>query len=268
MASPCDNVMTASLHSTSRYIPRSPDPRARLRLFCFPYAGGGIAPFRTWSSGLPPETDLCPVQLPGRENRLKEPPFSSLPPLIQELGDALRPYMDIPFAFFGYSMGGLIAFELARVLRRAGGPAPFRLLVAAVLPPERLVTVPPIHHLSDNAFIKALCLRYEGLQQAVLQNAELMRLCLPALRADLTLLDTYEYRPEEPLDCAVSAFGGLRDRVITREDVEGWRAHTRGTFTARIFPGGHFFLAGSQALLLQAISHDLRKGAAGFKAGP
>jgi len=252
--------MADSSHSTSPYVPIAPDPRARVRLFCFPYAGGGIAPFRSWSSGLPPGTDLCPVQLPGRETRLREPAFSSLPPLVEQLADALRPYMDIPFAFFGYSMGGLIAFELARLLRRAGRPGPFRLFAAAVLPPERLVTVPPIHHLSDDAFIKALCLRYEGLQQAVLQNAELMQLCLPILRADLTLLDTYEYTPDDPLDCPISAFGGLRDRVITREDIERWRAHTRGPCTARIFPSGHFFINDDRMLLLAAISHDLKKG--------
>jgi medium-chain acyl-[acyl-carrier-protein] hydrolase len=233
-----------------------------MRLFCFPYAGGGITPFQTWSSGLPPGVDLCPVQLPGRENRLSEPPFRSLPPLVQELRDVLQPYMDIPFAFFGYSMGGLIGFELARQLRQAGRPGPVRLFVAAVLPPEQIVTVPPIHHLSDDAFLKALSARYEGLQQAVLENAELMALCLPVLRADLTVLDTYAYTPDDPLDCPISAFGGLRDRVITRQDVEAWRGHTRGAFTIRMFPGGHFFLHDDRLLLLQAISQDLRK--AGF----
>src|SRR5215467_15197573 len=89
-------------------------PHALLRLFCFPYAGGGASLFRLWSDSLPPEIDMCPVHLPGREGRLKEPPFTSLTPLIQALAQALRPYMDIPFVFFGYSMGALISFELAR----------------------------------------------------------------------------------------------------------------------------------------------------------
>ena len=93
-----------------------PKPRAqaRLRLFCFPYAGGGTSIFRTWLDDLPPSIQICSVQLPGRESRLREPCFTRLEPLVQALVQAFPPYLDMPYAFFGHSLGALIGFELAR----------------------------------------------------------------------------------------------------------------------------------------------------------
>src|SRR4051812_38568638 len=93
-----------------------PNPAARLRLFCFPFAGGGASAFRLWSQGLPLTVDVCPVQPPGRETRFREPAYTRLPPLVTALADALRPHFDRPFAFFGHSMGAIVAFELAREL--------------------------------------------------------------------------------------------------------------------------------------------------------
>ena len=100
---------------------RKPNPQARLRLFCFPYAGAGAAMFRTWPDFLPPDVEVCPVQFPGRGTRLAERPFTQLEPLVQELHRALAPLFDKPFAFFGYSLGALVAFELARHHRRQSG---------------------------------------------------------------------------------------------------------------------------------------------------
>src|SRR5881398_82569 len=85
-----------------------PNPRANVRLFCFPYAGGGASIFRTWANDVPTGVEVCPVQLPGRESRLIEQPFTRLSPLVQALAQAISPYLDVPFAFFGHSMGALI----------------------------------------------------------------------------------------------------------------------------------------------------------------
>jgi len=89
-----------------------PNPRANVRLFCFPYAGGGASIFRTWANDVPTGVEVCPVQLPGRESRLIEQPFTRLSSLVQALAQAISPYLDVPFAFFGHSMGALISFEL------------------------------------------------------------------------------------------------------------------------------------------------------------
>src|SRR5438552_2333015 len=146
-----------------------PDPRARLRLFCFPYAGGGASQFRTWAEGLPPEVELCPVQLPGREGRLRETPFTRIAPLVAALVTALRGYLDTPYAFFGHSLGALVGFELARALRRTGGPGPRGLLVSAYRAPDLPDPDPPLHLLSSPAFWDELR-RLNGTPPEVLAN--------------------------------------------------------------------------------------------------
>src|SRR5262245_63225231 len=108
----------------------SPRPAASVRLFCFPYAGGGASVFRGWADCLPGAVEVCPVQMPGRETRFREPAFTRLPPLVEALAASLRPHLDRPFAFFGHSLGALVAFELARRLRRDRGPEPIRLFAS------------------------------------------------------------------------------------------------------------------------------------------
>jgi medium-chain acyl-[acyl-carrier-protein] hydrolase len=238
-----------------------PNPQARLRLFCFPYAGGGALTYRTWPdvlirNDLPALVEVFPVQIPGRETRLMEPPFTQLAPLEQAVAQALRPYLGLPFAFFGHSMGALIGFELARHLRRQGSPGPLCLFVSAHRAPHLPDPHPPIHALPTPAFVQELR-HLNGTPEAVLQNAELMDLLLPLLRADLAVDETYVYADEEPLDCPISCFGGLQDRTVEREELEAWRDHTRGPFTLRTFPGDHFFLNSARAPLLRALSQDL-----------
>jgi medium-chain acyl-[acyl-carrier-protein] hydrolase len=240
----------------SRFAAFEASPNARARLFCFPYAGGGATVFRTWRSGLPAGIDLCPVQLPGRENRLHEPPFTSIGPLVEALEEALQPYMNVPFAFFGYSLGALIAFEFARLLRRRGAAEPLRLFTAAAQAPH-LSRPPPISNLPDDVFIEALSRRYEGMQQEVLTDPSLMKLFLPALRADFTLLDGYTYAPAPPLNCPITALGGTRDHVIDPQRIRAWAVHTLAEFKIRMLPGGHFFLNSDRGLLLRAVALDL-----------
>ena len=108
-----------------------PNARARLRLFCFPFAGGGASTYRGWPAHLPADIEVAAVQLPGREERLRETAFHDATELCVKLVDVLAPYFDRPFAFFGHSMGALVAFELARVLRKSGGPSPAHLFVSA-----------------------------------------------------------------------------------------------------------------------------------------
>ncbi len=108
----------------------------RLRLFCFPYAGGGASIYRLWSSKLPNEVEACPIQLPGRENRIAEPLYTHIAPLVAELALVMRPYQDIPYMFFGHSLGALVAFELARYQRRNHLPEPTHLFVQRIAHPN------------------------------------------------------------------------------------------------------------------------------------
>jgi medium-chain acyl-[acyl-carrier-protein] hydrolase len=233
-----------------------PNPQARLRLFCFPYAGGGASLFRTWADDLPPAVEVCPIQLPGRENRFIEPRYTHVAPLIAALGEALHPYLDKPCALFGHSMGALIAFELARYLRQRDGFIPERLFVAAHRAPQLPYRRPPLHPLPDPAFTAALR-RLNGTPPGVLEHVELWELMLPLLRADFTLAETYTYTPDEPLTCPISAFGGMGDHEVDWEDIAAWSEQTRGSFTLRMLTGDHFFLHSARTLLLPAISQDL-----------
>lgn len=235
-----------------------PNPQARFRLFCLPYAGAGASIFRSWSEELPPEIEVCPIQLPGREDRLGETPFTRLSPLIQTLAPLLRPYLDIPFAIFGHSMGALISFELTRELRRQNWPCPVHLFVSGIRAPQIPDLALPIHRLLEPEFIESVR-RLNGTPQEVLQNPELMKLFLPALRSDFAILETYFYATEEQLKCPISAFGGLQDTIVSREDLAVWRAQTHGAFTLQMFPGDHFFLHSDPQPLLQAIAAEIQK---------
>lgn len=230
-------------------------PHARLRLFCFPYAGGGASIYRTWSENLPEEIEVCPVQLPSREQRMKEQPFTRLSELVPALIEALRPYMDLPFAFFGHSMGALISFELARTSYMQGF-GPTRLLISACAAPQLPTQEPPAYSLPDGQFIKRLR-HLDGTPDEVLSNPELMELKLPLLRADFALFETYTYTPQEPLPCPIIAYGGSQDRKISYQDLEAWQEQTINYFAVRMFSGNHFYLHHVREALLQTIIRDL-----------
>jgi surfactin synthase thioesterase subunit len=257
-----DNILLLKKHvekgfsmSTSLWVTRV-NPQAQLRLFSFPYAGGGASIYRQWSRSLPPEIDLCPVQLPGRENRLKEPLFTSLTPLIETLARELMPYLDRPFAFFGHSMGALISFELARYLRRHSQLEPLHLFVSAHRAPQIPLSRELLHNLAAPEFLRSVY-RMGGTPSAVLLDKELIHLLLPILRADFTVYETYAYQDDEPLNSRITAFGGEQDAFVKPQDLEGWREQTHSTFSLRILPGGHFFLQTHQQLLLQILAHEL-----------
>jgi medium-chain acyl-[acyl-carrier-protein] hydrolase len=242
---------------TDRWLAyRDVNPRARLRMFCFPYAGGGASVYRGWGKSLPADVEVCPVQLPGRESRMREPAFNRSEPMITAVADALQPYMDLPFVFFGHSMGAAIGFELSRELRRRGKTLPLHLFASGRRAPQMPAREEPIHDLPEPEFLVKLR-ELNGTPEEVLQHEELMRLLIPILRADFAVNETYEYKEEEPFDFGISAFGGLGDEDVTREDVEAWQIHTRGRFRMRMLPGDHFFLTGSKDLLHEAVSRDL-----------
>src|ERR1043166_8527346 len=230
--------MTSSANPT--FTSQRPNPRARLRLFCFPYAGGGAEIYRLWPQNLPSEVEVCVAQLPGRGTRLREQPFTSLDALVEAATEAIAPWLDKPFALFGHSMGAMISFELARRLRDQDGPQPAHLFVSGRRAPQ-LPNNEPITYNLPEAELGQILLRLTGTPKAVVQ--------------------TYVYRPDVPLDCPLTAFGGLRDSEVSREQVEAWREQTTSEFALRMLPGGHFFLddAQSQTLLLSAIARELHQ---------
>jgi medium-chain acyl-[acyl-carrier-protein] hydrolase len=237
-----------------------PNPHASARLFCFPYAGGDAQVYRAWPRHLQPSFEVCAVRLPGRGLRIKEPPFRDLAPMVAAIAAAVAPYLDRPFAFFGHSMGALVGFELARLLRERGGPAPAHLFVSGCRAPQLPGNLPVTYDLPDVEFIEYLR-SLNGTPAEVFDHPELLELLLPLLRADFTVVETYRYRPGPALDCPVTAFGGARDLKVSQAKTEAWGVQTSGAFDARIMPGGHFFLNDSQtrALILKVIAAELER---------
>ncbi|NET30971.1 MAG: thioesterase [Cyanothece sp. SIO1E1] len=202
--------------------------------------------------------EVCPVELPGRGIRFKEPLLTHLQSLLQALGPAIVPYLDKPFAFFGHSMGALISYELAQTLSQNYGFSPISLFVSACRAPQLPTTKPPIHTLSDAAFLKELR-RLNGTPEEVLQNTELMQLRLPMLRADFTVLETYTYTPKLPLHSPITAFGGWHDQEVSHDELKAWRLHTNVAFSLQMLPGNHFFIHSAQSHLLQLLCQTLNQ---------
>jgi len=234
----------------------NPNLRAKIRLFCFPFAGGGALAYRSWADELPPEIEVYAVLLPGRENRLRESPVFEMPPLIDALTDVLKPYMDLPYAFFGHSLGALIGFELSRRLCISQHRVPDHLFVSGRQAPQISDTDPPLRYLPKQQFIQQLR-RLNGTPEAVLEDEELIELFLPMLRADFTLLETYSYVEDMPLPFSITAFGGRQDPKTTPEGLQDWEKQTSGDFSLHWFDGDHFFLQHCRSRLLFAVSQTL-----------
>lgn len=247
-----------AIASNNPWLPRiNSNPQAKLRLFCFPYAGGSSYTFERWVDVLPNTVEICPIELPGRRRRFREPLYKRLDLLITDLSLAIVPYLDKPFIFFGHSMGGLVSFELTRLLREKYNVSPVHLLISArsatQLPPSK----PPIHNLDDEAF-KQEVIRLGGTPQALLDNKEMLDLIIKTLKADFEVIETHTYQPETPLNIPLTVFGGANDLEVTPEELAAWEEQTSANFSLKMFEGGHFFIEEQRSLLLNLVSNILR----------
>jgi surfactin synthase thioesterase subunit len=205
----------------------------------FPYAGGSPAAFNKWTAN---KVETYIAHYPGRGSRFNEPSIKRIGTLIENLLPVIQPLLDKPFALFGHSMGGLIAFELARGLRKRNLPQPKVLFLSACAAPHIPDPNPPIHALPDAEFLEALK-EFNGIPSEILNQPEALKIFLPILRADFEAVETYRFDSSEPpLDISIVAFGGLDDPRVSREQLEGWAKQTASRFEARDFPGGHFFI--------------------------
>lgn len=228
-----------------------------LRLFCFPHVGGGASTFNLWKPAwVPDNIELWTVRLPGREQRLSETTFRRMGPLVDALYEGMATQFSGPYAFYGHSLGAVVAFETARKIQRQGGQGPVRLLVSAHTAPQLGLCRPVLYNLPDKEFVGELR-RFAGTPDEALDNEDLMSIMMVALRADFEVDETYSYQEGPPLDCPISAFGGIDDPDVSQADLEAWKALTSQKFTLQMMEGDHFFIFRSPDFLLR-LAEELK----------
>lgn len=228
---------------------------ARVRLFCLPYAGGGVAEFARWRLHLPADVEVAPISLPGRDGRRAEAPVRRVEPLAAAIAAAIGPALDRPWAIYGHSMGGALAFAVASALCSAGRRPPEHFFVGARGGPGK-PPGPALRELDDDAFLAALQARYAAIPPAILADRELLAFFLPALRADFEIAETAALEHLPPLPAPATAFVGADDRTATVEDAARWRPYV-ANLTVVPLAGDHFFLKGPNPELLAYIAAKL-----------
>lgn len=223
------------------HIPK-PIARAKLRLYAFPFAGGTGTFYHAWAKLLPPQVELCGIQLPGRLGRFEELPYTRMGELVETLAHVVSAQDEVPFLFFGHSMGAVLAFELAHHLRQAHGVAPCHLIASGHRAPQLPNPRPNIFKLPTDQFVEALKV-FNGTPAQLLEDRELMELLLPALRADFEMLSGVAYTERGALPFPITAFGGRYDSEALEDEIHAWSVHTNKTFEAEFFEGGHFFVS-------------------------
>lgn len=234
-----------------------PQADAHTRLICFHYAGGGASAFKDWADSMPAGIEFNIVQMPGREERLGEPLYTDMAALVEVLTEEILQLGDRAYAFFGHSMGAIVAYEVARRLAQLGAPQPQHLFLSARAVPDLENTSEPLRFLANETFIDKLHQTYGAVPEAIRKSAELQEVFLPILRADVELLETHTEADVDPLDCPLTVLGGVDDPAITSAMLAGWRARTSAGFEQHEFPGGHFFIHDQRDAVITKILSEL-----------
>ncbi|MFD3675459.1 thioesterase II family protein [Streptomyces sp. NPDC058613] len=230
-------------------------PAPHVRLVCFPHAGGAASAYRDWGPLLPPGVDLLAVQYPGRQNRMKERCVEDMAELADRIAAALAPYLGLPLAFFGHSMGSSVAYEVALRLERRSGLVLERLFASGRAAPHRVAPGPV--RSPDDAGLVASVRRLGAQDAAAYDDPDLLPLLLPSLRADHRLINAYRPERPVPLSAPVTALGGDSDPACPVGELAGWAELTTADARQRVFPGGHFYLVEHREELVPLVGAHL-----------
>jgi pyochelin biosynthesis protein PchC len=230
-------------------------PDTAVRLVCFPHAGGSASFYFPVSAQLSPAIDVCALQYPGRQDRRAEPCIETIPELADAIFGVVRSLADRPLAFFGHSMGAVLAYEVALRLEKDGAAPLARLYVSGRRAPSRY-RVENVHKRDDQGIIAELR-RLSGTEADLLGDPETLEMILPAIKSDYCAIETYRHTPHQEVSCPIIVLVGDRDPRVTADEAKAWSEHTTGTFDLQVFPGGHFYLTEQAQEVVRVLSTDL-----------
>jgi surfactin synthase thioesterase subunit len=232
-----------------------PSPDSRVRLVCFPHAGGSASFYFPVSAALTPGVEVHAVQYPGRQDRRAEQPVESISALADAVTEVVRPLTDRPLAFFGHSLGAILGYEVALRLEAAGAPPLVRFFASGRRAPSRY-RPETVSDRDDQAILAELRL-LSGTNGDVLGDPELVQMILPAVRSDFLAIERYRHTSGQRLSCPVVSLIGDVDPRVDEDEARAWAAHTTGGYRLRVFPGGHFYLVDQAASVIQEVSTEL-----------
>jgi surfactin synthase thioesterase subunit len=256
----------------------APRSNPRVRLFCFPFAGGGSAVYRNWVPSIDDDIEIVAIEPPGRLNRIDEEPVSDIDEFVRQAMAELQDKLDRPFVFFGHCLGGLTMYETTRQLLHTTSYRPQHLFVSGARPPDKLVDQGdfeqqllrdlmqfadyrmnlPSHAQPDDVF--AAIIRRFGIlaTEQLLDEPELRDLMLPVIRAEFRMANNYVFRPEPPWDIPITCFHAREDPYVTREHALGWGRFTDKRLRTHMRSGAHFAVAEDLAFITSVINRECR----------
>lgn len=241
------------MNDQSWYLEYKKNPQAAIRLFCFHHSGGGASAFYPWVEHLSSNIEMIAIQLPGRENRFTEPMNNNLSDIVAKLTEGFRIYKDKPFFVFGHSLGALISFEFTKSIHQLYSLYPRHMVISATKAPHLPFRMKYLSHLGDKALKEELKI-YNGIDERILSNDELLDLFLPIIKSDFSIYESYNFLESKPIPCDILALSGAQDQTVTQEEILGWSTYTAGKFEHLFFPGKHFFIKDNQKEILEIIN--------------
>ncbi len=224
-----------------------------VRLVCFHYGGGSSASFYSWKDNISPNVELLAINLPGRGSSIDKPLLDNIEDVTNIILKYIKHYIGKPLVFFGHSLGSLISFEVAKAMKEQQLKQPAHLILSGCMAPQNLYKRNKTSRLSDKEFREALEI-YNGTSQEVMNESSLMGLFLPIIKADISIIDNYKYRGNDPLDCDITTIGGREDPTVSLEDIYPWKSHTIRKYTHHTLTGDHFFIRSNKEKLLGIVN--------------
>lgn len=222
----------------------------KITLFCLPYAGGGASAYNQWMTKMQDRVVVCPIQLPGREERIMEKPYTDMKIMLEDLVPEIENTVKGKYALWGHSMGGKIAYEVEKHMERDGYQA-----LCLFVSGTRVPSIPepnPIYRLPNVKFKKELE-RFEGTPREILENHELLDFFLPMLRADFTMNETYYDDTKTILHTPIIASGGNQDKEADDKAIREWEKYTDNEFEYKIYEGGHFYIRDNENEIIKRV---------------